>query len=317
MSKGASKRQILFNKYSNQLHRLVEMKLYDLNLKFKKTFICPICLNQFSEEDLDTSKRNYLTLEDAPPKSLGGKANTLTCKKCNNEFGHEIDFHLTERLNELNIRSFLPDTGSKVKMTHKGIEVQGIVNVDNNGNIIITHLEKVNHPEKLQKYISKTGKDDIADLKFPASRVDFKRFEVALLKTAYVLAFEQYGYSLILNKSYDIVREQLIKPNEDIYPIGFWTKQSVFKESNKGVHLILTEGFEGFLAIFVLKTKSLKTGYGVYLPISEKNTKDIIGKFKIQETGFSLTYESYKDSDYFKDDENMKMCVNFLENNDK
>ncbi|MDD4438113.1 MAG: HNH endonuclease [Tissierellia bacterium] len=40
-------------------------------------------------------------MEDAPPKSLGGKANTLTCKTCNSKCGHEIDFHLTERLLEI------------------------------------------------------------------------------------------------------------------------------------------------------------------------------------------------------------------------
>ena len=312
MKKNESKRKIIFNKYSKQLHRLVELGLYSLDLKHEHTFLCPTCLNQFSETDLDITKENHLTLEDAPPKSLGGKANTLTCKKCNNEFGHQIDFHLTERLNELNIRSFLPNTGAKVIMTHQGIEVQGTVKVDISGNITITHLEKVNHPEKLKNYISKTRKNDIADLKFPASRVDFKRFEVALLKTAYILAFEQYGYALILNKSYDRIRKQLMNPNKDIYPSGYWTKQSVFNESNTGVHLIRTKGFEGFQAIFVLKTKTQTTGYGVYLPISENTINEVIERFKVQEAGFALSYESYKETDYFSDDRNLKMCVSFL-----
>jgi hypothetical protein len=317
MNKGELKRKILFDRYSNQLNRLVELGLYEINLKYDKTFICPTCLQQFSEKDLDVSMENYLTLEDAPPKSLGGKANTLSCKKCNNEFGHQIDFHLTERLNELNIKTFLPNTGAKVTMIHKGIEVQGVVKVDDLGSITITHLEKVNHPENLKKYVSKTGKDDIADLKFPASRVDYKRFEVALLKTAYILAFEQYGYPLILNESYNIVREQLLKPDENIYPNGFWSKQSVFDDSNTGVHLIKTGGFEGFQAIFMLKTKSQESGYGVYLPISEKTTNNVIEKFKNIEAGFGLKYESYKGVDYFENDTNLKMCVKFLNNQKK
>ena len=312
VTKNEIKRKAIFDKFSKQLHSLVELGLYDIDLKYSKTFLCPTCFNQFSESDLNISKENHLTLEDAPPKSLGGKANTLTCKKCNNEFGHQIDFHLTERLNELNIRSFLPNTGAKVRMTHKGIEVQGLVNVDDKGDITITHLEKVNNPEKLKSYISKTGKNDITDLKFPASRVDFKRFEIALLKTAYILAFEQYGYALILNKSYNRVREQLRNPDKDIYPEGYWTKQSVFNEKNAGVHLIRTEGFEGFQAIFVLKTTTQTSGYGVYLPISENTINDVIGKFKIQEAGFALILESFKDSDYFNDDKNLKMCVAFL-----
>ncbi len=312
MAKGKEIRQKLFDKFSNQLHSLVELKLYDIDLYFEKTFICPICFKQFSEKDLDTTLDNYLTLEDAPPKSLGGKANTLTCKKCNNEFGYEIDFHLVEKLNELGIKSFLPNTGSKAKITHNGIEVQGTMEVDANGVMTITHLKKVNNPNKLKKYVSKTGKDDIVDLQFPMSRVDFKRFEIALLKSAYIMAFEQYGYALVLNKAYDIVRMQLLNPDEEIYPVGFWSQQSVFTENLKGVHLIKTKGFEGFQAIFVLKTKFQNFGYGVYLPISEKNLVDIMERFKIQEAGFSLRYVSYLDSDYFNDKENLIKCVTFL-----
>lgn len=317
MAKGKEIRQKLFDKFSNQLHLLAELKLYDIDLKFDKTFICPICLKQFSEKDLDTTLDTCLTLEDAPPKSLGGKAITLTCKKCNNEFGHEIDFHLVEKLNELGIKSFLPNTGSKATITHNGIEVQGTMKVDENGVMTITHLKKVNNPNRLKKYVSKTGKDDIVDLQFPMSRVDLKRFEIALLKSAYIMAFEQYGYALVLNEAYDIVRKQLLNPDDEIYPEGFWSQQSVFTENFKGVHLIKTKGFEGFQAIFVLKTKVQNFGYGVYLPISEKNPVEIMERFKIQEAGFSLKYESYLDSDYFSDKENLVKCVTFLNNQNR
>ncbi len=317
MSKTKEKRSRIFNLYSQQLRSLVELGLYDLELKYEKTFICPICLNQFSEDDLDISKENFLTLEDAPPKSLGGKANTLTCKKCNNESGHTIDFHLTERLNELDIKAFLPNTGSKVTLLHKGVKVQGTVNVNEKGIITITHIEKANNPKSLKEYVSKTGKDDIVELEFPVSRINFKRFEVALLKTAYILAFEQYGYSLILSSAFDIVRKQISNPDEDIYPSGFWTRQSVFDKSNEGVHLISTTGFEGFQAIFMLNTNSQESGYGVYLPVSEKTIFDVVEKLKKQEVGFVLKYISYKGSDYFTDAENLTMCATFIKDRNK
>lgn len=313
MAKGKEKRQKLFDKFSNQLHRLIELKLYDIDLKFDKTFICPICLKQFSDKDLDTALKNHLTLEDAPPKSLGGKANTLTCKKCNNEFGHTIDFHLVDKLNELGIKSFSPNTDSKVKTTHDGIEVQGTLKVDEKGVMTITYHKKTNNPDKLKEYLSKTAKGDIVNLNFPISRVDIRRFEIALLKSAYMMAFEQYGYALILNKSYDIVRKQLLNPDDEIYPKGFWSQQSVFTESSKGVHLIATKGFEGFQAIFVLETKKQNFGYGVYLPISNKNLDEIMRKLTAQKAGFSLKYQSYLDFDYFNDDDNLIKCVAFLD----
>jgi hypothetical protein len=192
------------------------------------------------------------------------------------EFGHTIDFHLAEMLNELDLHAFLPNTGSRVTMTHKGVRVQGVVKIDANSGITITHLEKVNNPESLKQYVENTGKGDIPELQFPISRVDFKKFEIALLKTAYMLAFEKYGYPLILSSAFDIVREQLKNPEKDIYPIGFWTRQSVLNKSNAGVHLITTPGFEGFQAIFILSTGSRDSGYGVYLPVSGKTVIDVV-----------------------------------------
>jgi len=314
MATGHKKRKLLFDKFSKQLHDLVDQGLLDIELKHEETYICPLCLNQFSQEDLDTSKENFLTLEDAPPKSLGGNANTLSCKKCNNEFGHEIDYHLTERLNELDLHSFLPNTGSKATITHNGIRVQGTVKVHENGKITITHLEKVNNPNTLKDYISKTGKGDVTTLEFPATRVDYRRFELALLKTAYLLAFEQYGYPLILSNAFDVIREQLNNPENEIYPTGFWTRQSVFNKTNEGVHLIKSHGFEGFHAIFILKTKINESGFGVYLPISNVTFKDVIEQLKQQEANFTLKYESFKDTDFFQDRVNQKMCVEYMSN---
>jgi len=312
MSKQKDKRQILFDLYSNQLKNLNELGLCEIDLIFENTYICPICFKQFSETDLDTSKENFLTLEDAPPKSLGGKANTLTCKKCNNESGHIIDFHLVEKLRELDIHSFLPNTGSKVNLTHKGVKVQGIVKVSEKGIITITHLKKTNNPIYLKEYITKTKKDDITELEFPASRVDFKKFEIALLKTAYILAFEKFGYPLILSKAFDIIRNQLQNPDDHIYPNGFWTTQSVFNKTNKGVHLITTEGFEGFQAIFILETGNNSFGYGVYLPSSEKTLFQVVEKLKEQKAGFILRYESFYESDYLSDISNQKLCADFM-----
>jgi hypothetical protein len=312
MAKGQDKRQWLFDKYSNQLRSMESQNLLDFALKFPKTFICPICFVQFSEDDLNTGKENFLTLEDAPPKSLGGKANTLTCKKCNNTFGHEIDFHLVEKLNELDITSFQPKSGSKAFFTHNGVKVQGTVNVDEKGNITVIHLEKTNNPKLLSSYVQNTGKGDTTTINFPSSRVDFKKFEIALLKTAYIMAFEQYGYPLILSKAFDVVREQLRDPTVDIYPTGFWTRQPMFDESMTGVHLIKSPGLEGFQAIFLLKTQSTTTGFGVYLPISHKTYKEVIERLKEIPAGFQMSFESFKNTDYFTDVKNQKMCVEFM-----
>jgi len=314
-SKGAKRRRTIFEKYSRQLHKMAEMKLLDVELEYEQTYICPICTNQFSEADLDIEKSNHLTLEDAPPKSLGGKARTLTCKNCNGEFGREIDFHLTEKLNELDIRSFHPNTGAKAKFLHNGIKVQGTIEVSDDGKIKIRHLEKVNHPEKLKEYIESTSKDDIVDVEFPASRVEFRKFELALLKTAYMMAFEHFGYPLVLSEQFNIIRSQLQKFNEEIYPSGFWSRQSEYTEDKHGVHLITSKGFGGFKAIFVLKSEVSKSGYGVYLPLSNSSIPKVIDNLKTLGQGDELNFESYMHNDYFQEEKNIKMCYEFMKSN--
>ncbi len=313
MSKGFDKRKRIFDKYVSQLKKLNENNLLPDFIKYKEDcYICPICLNNFSENDLKDVSENMLTLEDAPPKSLGGRATTLTCKTCNNRCGHEIDYHLTERLIEIDERAFLPNIKAKARFTHNGLKIQGELNVDSKGNITVIHDKKNNHPEKLEKYVKSTGKNDIVDIEFKPSRVDKHRLEVALLKTAYILAFEHYGYSLILSSPYNIIRKQLINPEAEIYPEGFWTKQGSFKPEQEGVHLIASKGFEGFLAIFLLKTKSSENRFGVYLPVSERSTYDNIKRLKEQEAGFGLKMESYMMNDYFGEIGNMKLMVNFI-----
>jgi hypothetical protein len=119
-------KQSLFNLYSNNLHFLKEHGyLKNTRLKFERTFICPICLRQFSESDLDSTSPNMLTIEHAPPESLGGSGGTMTCKECNSVAGTEIDAHLVGRLRELDSRSFLPNTETRAKITSGGITIQG------------------------------------------------------------------------------------------------------------------------------------------------------------------------------------------------
>jgi hypothetical protein len=313
MGKGFEKRKRIFDKYIFQLQKLNENKLLPDFISYNiGSYICPICLNQFTEKDLNEESINMLTLEDAPPKSLGGRASTLTCKNCNNKCGHEIDFHLTERLIELDERAFLPNTKTQAHFTHNGIKIKGEINIDNDGVFTTLFDKKNNHPEKFEKYFEATGKGDISDLEFRHSRVAKHRLEVALLKTAYILAFEQYGYTLILSHPYDIVREQLLNPDIELYPEGFWTKQNSFAKKHEGVHLITSRGLEGFLAIFSLMTVSSEKLFGVYLPISVKTTNDVIARFRTQKGGFGLTLDSLFMNNYYEDTENMKQMTNYI-----
>jgi hypothetical protein len=48
-------------------------------------YVCPLCGEEFSAADAESGQ---LTLEDVPPRSVGGRPLCLTCKPCNDRGGH-------------------------------------------------------------------------------------------------------------------------------------------------------------------------------------------------------------------------------------
>lgn len=293
ITKTEKKRKKIFALYSNQLHFLCQNNLIPKkvdDLKYEKTYICPICLDQFSEKVLEKNSSNPLTLEDAPQKSLGGKPNTLTCKKCNNNSGKDVDFHLTERLNELDQRKFLPNTSGKCTFELDGKKVQGEFKVDSNGKISILHSQKNNNPKILDEYIEKVKPRKIINLEHKPSRVNNKKLEIALLKTAYILAFEKFGYTFILDESFDDVRKQILNPEAEIYPEGYWTSQSVFRKEHEAVLIIKTPSYVGIYSIFELKTSVTSKIFGVYLPLPGFDYKKTIEKLKNDDGGLGLSF---------------------------
>jgi hypothetical protein len=88
------KKEKIFKLFSQNLEWVKEHPSIRFKPDFSNGYICPLCFETFFEKDLDATLENYLTLEDIPPKSLGGKPLALTCKKCNSRSGHELDVHL-------------------------------------------------------------------------------------------------------------------------------------------------------------------------------------------------------------------------------
>ena len=283
MTDGALKRKNIFDAYSTNLNFLIQQGiLKDIQLKYANTYICPICLNHFSETDLNNDSPNPLTLEDCPPKSLGGKANILTCKSCNNTCGHEIDFHLVERMNEKDKSAFIPGTSGKVTVEKDGRKVQGTFEVTEEGTMQMQHSYKNNNPSLLDDFIktvSPKGEDPIINLNFIKSRVDPKKLQLALLKTGYLLVFEKFGYAFILNPIYDRIRNQLLHPDESIYPLDFWFNIPL-PAPHVGVPFVTEKGLESILPMFLLETKVSSRLFATIIPLTTKPVEDVIAEFK-------------------------------------
>lgn len=108
MSKGDKKRKKIFDLYSENLtHHIKSLEANDFtrSIQKEKYYACPMCLAMFSEASLNQNLSLRLTLEDIPPKKLGGNPKILTCNKCNNNSGSFLDSQLLNHIRVINLIS--------------------------------------------------------------------------------------------------------------------------------------------------------------------------------------------------------------------
>ncbi len=315
MTDGENKRQRIFNVFSSNLKFLEDNNILQTSISTTPTYICPICLTHYhSINDND----NPLTLEDAPPKSLGGKSETLTCKSCNNTCGHKIDFHLSERLRELDSSQLISGTEMKVKIKFGADTLNATLRARHDGVLEVFHSNKNNHPEKLSNHMLNLKGNTTITAAFLKSRVIPENLEYALLKTAYILTFRKFGYSLILEECYDQVRNQLLNPEDRIYPNGFWFNPPYPKEVS-GVYFICNKGLEGLLSLFEVSTEHTSRMFGTVLrtPIRtiDETIENINKEFDANNGTFELElYPLEQDNEsYLNDIGNIKVMRDWIE----
>ncbi|WP_460607380.1 hypothetical protein [Hymenobacter terrigena] len=292
MATPLEKRRNIFKFFSRHLNFLkANGFLKGTHLQYDETYICPVCLRQFSERDLEDSAPNMLTIEHAPPAVSGGKGVVLTCKECNSVAGMQIDFHLIKRLQEAELRNLVPNISGQVRVTSGDLTIQGDIEVGPDNVITLKHNLARNHPGRLDSFVDRVGPrtNPLINLDFGKIQTDAHRMQVGLLKTAYILAFAKFGYSFLLDEVYDSVRKQLLEPGANIYPKGFWHKDHNLLEYHEGVHLCTTPIVEGIHCIFPIKTTVAAHYFGVHLPIPLTSTEAMVTALRSLGPGSKLS----------------------------
>lgn len=191
-------------------------------------YCCPLCNVLFPEQAIHAE---ILTIEHAPPESVGGKPLALTCKNCNSKSGDSIDAAIANR-NKL-FEAIKAITGKKqnyqgrasLRMGGESINVRIEVN---EGTISIKPPIKINNPKKLESYkkymmdLSKVGKWDGEEFTItPTDKYQIKYSKIGDLKSAFIICFALFGYRYALSKRLSLVREQILNYNSEIIN-RFW-----------------------------------------------------------------------------------------------
>ena len=181
--------------------------------------MCPICLSEFSKSDVVAGTE--VTLEHAPPKSLGGTAICLTCKRCNNK-ASVVDHH-----------AFLSKKARDEWSAGQGAPI--VVDLFGHKKSHRFIPRDPNAPYPARKHLMRNGSIELGSLP-PKERLDANKgisfripqrddYEfVSMVKSAYLMVFSLMGangYRFARNVGLKPVREQIMNPGEKILTGGF------------------------------------------------------------------------------------------------
>ena len=216
MGRQLERRKRLFDKFSNQLHLMVDEGLLQTELRYERTYICPICLGQFQESDLVANDdANFLTEEDAPPAKLKGSRIALTCKDCNSGAGHQIDNHLINRIREIDDSKFYKGSQQVRRLNYKGQPITAEITSNGDGTLTVLHRIGKNNPNRLERFIyglRNRTLGPILNLEPKVYGVIPERVSIALAKTNYIITFSKFGYLFLLHPYYDTLRNAIRNP---------------------------------------------------------------------------------------------------------
>ena len=288
----------LFSKYKQNLSMLQELGY----VKGDAEFICPICLQEFTHKDI-----YKLSKEDAPLASLGGKQICVTCKDCNNRCGHEIDVYLSNYVDYIERSKMYSGTSGKIAIKFKSDEVFGQLKMSGNGRgtVRVPMTDKGNNPDKAKDFTSTTRKDDYLWIRNVYYVQDTFKAQVAMLKTAYIILYANLGYSFILDKSYDTVREQILNADKQVIS-KIWARMIQIQLSD-GIYTIEEAGCKGYYVIYTLQ-KSTKHRVMVYLPFPAVQYSSIFSQHMSSDDTVVIPVKRIPEMDYLND----KKAIGYL-----
>lgn len=213
-------------------------------------YFCPLCMAPFTLEEV----KKLLTEEDVPQASLGGKRITLTCRKCNSKCGSEIDIHLFNAIKAREQSAFFPGTDRQVVLLAEGKSIKANLQVGINKNFSLQINTEKTSPELWKFYYSNILlPNNTIDVKDVPLKRDSRRISSAIIKNAYCLLFAKTGYTILNDKHYDSMREQIKRPEPYILPERLWTIQNL--PVPDGIYLTTDNQYRGFFVIYSLHLK--------------------------------------------------------------
>ena len=184
-----------------------------------RIYVCPICATGFDEDALT---ERYLTKEHAPPKSAGGRALLLTCKRCNGLAGSQYDHQPVARMEYLNAMDSILSSGLSsvpaIMLEIDGIRVNARLTKDGATTSFAVDPDH-NDPkmvDRFHKALAGSNEGLKINLKYK-SKLILRRASISDLKSCFIILAAKFGYSYALHDTLSKVRDQLQHPETDVH----------------------------------------------------------------------------------------------------
>jgi hypothetical protein len=172
-----------------------------------KSIMCALCLRSFDRNALRLKTDDGLTLEHMIGKELGGRWVTITCRKCNNRHGSELEADL---VHELKVRDWSAGDGSTLMGT---VGIEGVdlpMTISSGADKEPWTISILGGPPKVltdfRELAGSMGEGDRIQVKFSLEYVPSEA-QRALVRIAYLIIFNQFGYAYALSEAGAFLRK--------------------------------------------------------------------------------------------------------------
>lgn len=303
-------REKIFKIYSGNLKFVVERYKIQLGAENENgtesidvpLYICPLCLNGFSQELINQTYENPLTIEDLPPKSVGGNPKILTCKKCNNKSGYLQDKLIIESLRAESFIKKVPSSNiSSVIKINKGKGFRAISEIGEKGEIKFI-LKSKNNPILRNQLKDLKETWDGSTINFNFSSPNLKKFKNSLVRIGLLLSFYYLGNRILFEGSYNRIRKFVLEPETNTIPhegvIIFPDDTNIVE----GLHILIKpEKYRTFFIVFKIKYKTLIKTIGVPFPGPGSLGWDNYSNFSEISKENEVKFTNITSSDYVND----------------
>lgn len=275
MACGSHSRERLFEVFSNNLNIFFSRNgytLYEVSDEEKRIidediYICPLCMNGFLRMTLDQSMPNPLTIEHVPPENSGGKLRVLLCKKCNSSKGHRDDHIISKILKSEHLSRGKPKiigTGKITFFPGSNLSLRLEAKPDHG---LIFHIDYDRNPVITSKLATFFAEKQNYQVKFTLQTPSKKRYADALLQCGYLLAFNYFGYSFLLEPNIGNIRNHIHNQKDYLLPHSSVVTGDNFSYFKEGIHMVTSpHELSCYAVMFTTRASSMTKQNIVFLP---------------------------------------------------